>query len=142
MSLRDHALAELKAAGYPLDPGAPEGPDKWMAQGALALIDLFAAQGHSGSSAPLMIELFRKLANFEPITPLTGADDEWVEIGDGTFQNKRCCTIFKEGKDGVAYNIEGVVFEDAKGGRYTNAESRIAVYFPHTVTEPIIRRKD
>lgn len=49
------------------------------------------------------------LMDHKPISPLTGDDDEWVEVRDGVFQNKRCSTVFKgnDAFNGQAYDIDG-----------------------------------
>lgn len=96
----------------------------------LELIDCFAAQRHSGMSAGVCISLFERLARFEPLAPLTGEDDEWDEISEGVWQNKRCSHVFKE-KDGQAYDIEGRIFREADGGCYISRESRVPVTFPY-----------
>ena len=60
---------ELRLAGY---PGDEDGPNKWIYEGTLDLLKVFTEQGHSGMSAPYAISLFKRLANWEPISPLTG----------------------------------------------------------------------
>jgi hypothetical protein len=78
----------------------------------------------------MAISLFEKVARFEPLTPLTGDDDEWMEVGDGMFQNIRCSHVFKN-KDG-AYDIDGRIFREPNGSCYTNGKSRVPVTFPYT----------
>jgi len=59
--------------------------------------------------------------NYEALTPLTGADDEWLEVQEGVsdddmkYQNKRCYSVFK-GTDGRAYDSNAKVYY-AKGNR-------------------------
>lgn len=103
-----------------------------MARDVLALVAQFAEQGHSGFSAGICLQAFTRLADFKPLRPLTGEPDEWVEVGDGVFQNKRCSSVFKE-RDGAAYNIDGVVFEEPSGSRFTSRGSRTPVVFPYAV---------
>jgi hypothetical protein len=136
---------ELLLAGY--DRNDPEdGPNKWLAEGTLELLKVFADQGHSGSSAPYAVALFEKLALWKPITPLTGADDEWQDVGEDTWQNKRNYSVFKEGKDGQAYWIEGRIFwewfssPDINHGKpykthFTSRGSRVNIEFPWTQPE-------
>jgi hypothetical protein len=71
--------------------------------------------------------------SFEPITPLTGSDDEWEDCGDGLFQNKRCSHVFKQPDrfDGQAYDSKGRAFRRKNGGSYTNRDSKIPVTFPY-----------
>jgi len=46
------------------------------------------------------------LSRFEPISPLTGKDEEWGEVVNYLFQNNRNSAVFKEGKDGKPYFID------------------------------------
>jgi hypothetical protein len=79
---------------------------------ALEIIGVFAAQGHSGGSAQLTTQLVERLMRYEPLQPLTGENDEWMEITEGEFQNKRCSHVFKT-SDG-AYDINTPM--SVKGG--------------------------
>lgn len=84
-------------------------------------------QGHSGFSASYVLGVMNKLGRYENLTPLTGNADEWTEIREGLFQNKRCSAVFME--NGVAYYLNRYVFED-KYGRYTSNLSRRTIAFP------------
>ena len=66
---------------------------------------------------------------------LQANDDEWVEHPDGTFQNKRCGEIFKQGKDGDAYTIRGIVFIDQNGFAFTDHNSKVFIEFPYVVPD-------
>lgn len=105
----------------------------------LSLVSTFAEQGHSGMSAAYAIGALQKLVNFEPLTPLTGEDDEWNECGPGLWQNRRCPSVFKE-EDGQAYNIAGKVFVEPDGVAFTNSESRVPVTFPYTPKTEYVER--
>ena len=132
------AEREFLAAGYiPLDKEQEDGPNKWIQQNVLELLEVFSRQGHSGFSAPFAVEMFRKLAMHEPLVPLTGADDEWTDVGDGMLQNNRCSHVFKD-VDGRAYDIEGRVFRDHNGCCYTSRDSRVYVTFPYTPTSEYV----
>jgi hypothetical protein len=67
----------------------------------LELLEVFINQGHSGFSASVTLNRFKRLANHEPLVPLTGNDDEWSEMrswdNDKSFnqQNKRLSSLFK-----------------------------------------------
>lgn len=127
----DYAKRELK---YLLD--SEEEYDNRMAEAVLELLNVFAEQGHSGFSASCCIQLFSRLAKYKPLGPLTGEDDEWNKIGDNLFQNKRYGAVFKEGKDGKAYNIEARIFSDDGGETwFTNKNSREFIDFPYIVPE-------
>lgn len=84
------------------------------------------------------VSLVLDLTKFRPITPLTGNDDEWMEVSEGIFQNRRCPHIFKN-KDlfeGKAYNSEAIVFREPDGCCYTSVNSRGIVEFPYIVQPP------
>lgn len=112
-----------------------DSPNRWMADHMVRMLRLFAVEGHSGSSAPFAVAVFKELAMFKPWGPLTGAEDEWAEPHDhdGTQQNKRCGRVFRD-RDGKAYDIDGRVFREPNGCCYTNRESRVYVEFPYTPT--------
>ncbi len=141
-NLLEHAKRELEAVGYDLSQ-TEEDPNKWICESVLSLIETFAEQGHSGSSAPYCIGYFKKLAAFEPLSPLTGADSEWTdvaqEMGTPMFQNKRCGSVFKNG-NGRAYDIDGKVFQNRTGGRYGCSKSRVYIKFPYTPKTKYVRR--
>jgi hypothetical protein len=98
----------------------------------LKMVELFSQEGHSGSSAPYCINILNKVLRFEPLTPLTGDADEWNEVGEGMWQNRRCSHVFKDGADGQAYDIQGRVFTDPDGCSFTSRDSRVEVQFPYT----------
>ena len=129
-----HAKRELVAIGYDLND-KEEGPNKWIMENLFELLVVFSTQGHSGSSAPYCISMFKKLASFEPLCPLTGEDIEWNDVsmyGDNPlWQNNRASHVFKD-KDGKAYNTQGKVFREPDGCTYTSRDSRVPVTFPYT----------
>jgi len=125
MSLVEYAKRELEASG-----AGDSLYGELIPNAVLELIEVFANQGHSGMSAPIVIQLFKQVASYEPLCPLTGKDDEWTEIRDGEYQNKRCSHVFKN-KDG-AYDIDGKVFKEPNGACYTSGDSRVPVTFPYT----------
>jgi hypothetical protein len=134
-NLHNHALAEFRAAGWmDADGKFKEEMQEAICKHVLELLKVFADEGHSGSTAPYAVNMFKKLAMFEPLVPLTGEDWEWNECGNGVFQNKRCSRVFKQADrfNGQAYDIEGKVFREPSGACYTGAESRVPVTFPYT----------
>lgn len=138
-----HAMTEFRAAGWTDENGKfNDEMQEMICNHVLKLLDVFADEGHSGSSAPYAINLFSKLAKWEPIAPLTGEDWEWTDVGEQNggplWQNKRCGHVFKD-EDG-AYDIDGIVFYDWHTDKetgekfkshFTNRESRVPVTFPY-----------
>jgi len=143
MSLLSYAESELDHIGLTEE----DEYNGMMRKHILHMIKEFADEGHSGFSAQYAIDILSKLLSFKPLTPLTGEDDEWCDVseysGTTTYQNKRCSSVFKDGKDGESYNINGKVFWEwykDEGGNpfksyYTSRDSRVPVTFPYTVPE-------
>jgi hypothetical protein len=109
----------------------------------IRMVKAFDREGHSGSSATYAIDCLQRLLAFKPLTPLTGEDDEWMDVDDDTFQNIRYTAVFKK-KDQKAYNINGKVFwewyeNEDTGEKYksyfTCYKSRVPVEFPYVVPD-------
>lgn len=123
MELVQHAKSELTFANLFSEKGDFYGGE--TAKAVMELMEVFSKQGHSGSSAPIVIDLFKRLANWETLIPITGNDDEWNEVSDNIFQNNRNSAIFKE--DGRCYYIDGIIKQTPdgtcwSGGFYRNKE--------------------
>lgn len=100
----------------------------------LDIVRVFSEQGHTGFSGSYALGIIKRLLDWKPITPLTGEDDEWNDVGTGTQQNKRCSAVFRE--NGEAYYIEGKVFSDDGGETwFTNRNSHVPVSFPYRVPD-------
>ena len=89
-----------------------------------------------------------KLLNGEPLTPLTGEDDEWVECDDcgglpkgaiKEYRNKRCAGVYKVVYPGepnnieIAYDLDGKNYSDNGVTAFTtNSFGREQIVFPYT----------
>lgn len=140
-----HALNEFRAAGWIDENGNYcDEMQQLLCEGVIRLLKIFSDEGHSGNSAPYAINLFKSLANFDPIAPLTGEDWEWIEVSEGLFQNKRLSSVFKKKKDDQPYWIDGKIFwewqkgEDGKMFKryFTSKDSFVYITFPFTKPEP------
>lgn len=131
-NLVEWAKAELERIGDQDDE-----MQQIMNKDILQIIEVFSEQGHTGFSASYALNIIKRLLDWKPITALTGDDDEWVNVHDDTYQNKRCSSVFKKGKDNsTAYYIDGKVFSDDGGETwYTCRESHVPVTFPYVVPE-------
>lgn len=108
-----HAIRELKLAGYGKEKGSP---NCWMYQQVLEAVAVFASHSNSGFSASYEIDLVKKLCNWDVISPLTFKADEWGTADlDGTRQNKRKTSIFKY-PDGSICDIDA--FSNKPVGTY------------------------
>lgn len=139
MSLLAHAETELKAIGM---LGSGDEMNEAMSRNVLDLLKMFSEQGHSGFSASYAAGLFEKLAAFQPLAPLTGADDEWGCVseasGEPMWQNKRAFHVFKAG-DGRAYDIEAVIYREPSGAQFTRGGARHYIAFPYTPSRKVIK---
>lgn len=144
MSLIDFAKREFAVVGYAPPEALPEDDiNRWIQENVLELLAVLAKQGHSGVSAGECIKLFTQLASYKPISPLTGADDEWRDVSeygpDPVWQNIRDSRIFKYA-DGTIMQIGMIIWEEPDGSYYTNRHSAIAVEgFPY-VSPPVVVR--
>lgn len=129
-----YAEEELRRAGW-FDPDAFYGD--MVAKAVLRSVRVFSIEGHSGMSAGLVSSITKTVCMFRPLTPLTGDDDEWNEVGDGVLQNRRMSSVFKN-PDGRAYWIAGRIFREPSGATYTNSDSRVDVEFPWLPRDPEI----
>ena len=152
-NLVKHAEMEFKAANWLNEDGTfKDEMQEAICNHVLDLLKVFSDEGHSGSSAPYAVDMFKKLAMFEPLVPLTGEDWEWSDVGHLSekpyWQNKRCSHVFKDG-DGKPYDIHGKVFYewciDKETGEkykssYTSRESHVYITFPYTPTTEYVEK--
>ncbi len=107
-----------------------------VCKNVIDMLCVFSGEGHSGFSASYTLGVFNKVAKFKPLSPLTGADDEWNEVGDNNYQNRICGSIFKVGKQGKAYWLDRYVFRDKNGSCFTSSRSRQFIDFPWMPVDP------
>jgi hypothetical protein len=134
-NLVEFAEQELDAIGV----GDPDADYNGILKTAvLDIIRVFSEQGHSGASAAMVTAMVEKLMRYEPLTPLTGAPDEWCELDghgdDLAAQNKRCFHVFRRA-DGTAYDIDARVFRSPDGDTYSGGRhGHTDITFPYTPT--------
>lgn len=120
----------------------------------------FSSWGHSGGSAgavvPRISWVIQRLLSFQPLTPLTGHDEEWMDVSEYTMggrtcqQNNRCGRVFREMEVDslgapywVAYDVEAVVFYPLFGKRihaFQAWDSKRKIEFPYLPEEPKFTR--
>lgn len=107
MDLVTYAKKELGLAGL-FDKDADYGG--MIGESVLELITIFSKQGHSGGSSEAVIELFTKLMQYEPLTPLTYEAGEWWDVSDLSgkplWQNSRNFKIFSTDGGKTHYSVE------------------------------------
>jgi hypothetical protein len=67
----------------------------------IEVLEKFLEQWDSGGAVSVASQVLVRLISGQPLSPLTGADDEWRDpMGDGIMlQNARCSSVFKTWKD-------------------------------------------
>ena len=111
-----------------------DGPDLWMHYHMLAMVRLFCLEGHSGMSASIARGWLSKLLDFKPLGPLTGDDSEWTKdhvLDADCRQNMRCSQVFLDESTSLAFDVDGFVFQEPDGGRFTSRESSRIARFPY-----------
>lgn len=89
------------------------GEEPATVDGYVKVIQAFADMGHSGGSASVAIPTIHRLLNFENLARLTDNPDDWIEVGYGLWQNRRCSRMFSEdgGKTYTDVNDDGPASE-------------------------------
>lgn len=90
MSIIETAVAEMNRAGF----------SKKEKQVLVSIMEQFFDQWDSGGAVSVMIPVLTRLLSGQPLSPLTGEDDEWNDVSEHAsqkpmYQNKRCSTVFK-----------------------------------------------
>lgn len=86
MSIRSQAKEELRRINF-----GEEDSEVMM-----KIIDMFLDQWDSGGAVAAVFPVLKRLIAGKPLSPLTGEADEWIEVGDGVFQNRRMSSVFKD----------------------------------------------
>ena len=129
---------------------SPEGieTEQYIVNCVQELLDVTYKQGHSGTSFYYMLNMFTKVAKREPLAPLTGEDDEWMEVGRGgldgiTEQNKILSSVFRINKDNsTAYDVDGRVFISPDGHSFVTGRPIDGVSGFLPVTFPYLPKKE
>lgn len=137
MDMIEYAKNELDIMCPPDENGRKEPMQEAIEKNIMDIVRMFADQGHSGTTASYVLGILGRVMRYKPLTPLTGADDEWNDIGGGEEQNKRCFSVFRYNHDNAtAYDIEGKVFSDDGGQTFYGCrESHVPVTFHYTVPD-------
>ena len=127
--LREYAEQELTEL---FDGESTDPMNRAMMADIMELVETFAKQGHSGFSANYCINLFNKLARYEPLTEILNNESEWMNCAfldkdsGHLFQNKKCFALFKEGKDGKPYYLDAIVWKESDGMCFTGTVEGIS----------------
>jgi hypothetical protein len=117
--LHNHAESELRLANlYDSDSDH----DGMLPKAVLELIDVYEAQGHSGSSSVATLELFLMLAQGFNITPLTDDPETWVPVesssGVPLWQNRRNSACFSNDGGKTFWDVHDQPNEAGERPRY------------------------
>lgn len=93
MSITENAIAEMKRAGV----------DEQTKRDVLSIMHMFFARWDSGGAVSVMLPMIVRCLRGQPLSPLTGADDEWIDRSEysdiPTQQNMRCSSVFRSRMD-------------------------------------------
>ena len=144
MSLISHARKEMEMVMASCEPDG-RNMQQEMNDQVMELVKLFASHCHSGATAPYALHMFLRLASFKPLIPLTGEDDEWIDVMcyEGTVwmqQNIRCTSVFREkDNNNMAYDNNAKIFTNDGGETWYSCSSssemgRSYITFPYSVS--------
>lgn len=102
-NLVKHAENEMRKAGL-YGPGTEYGG--MIPEAVMALVKAHAAQGHSGGSHAVVLEIFNKVVNFKTLTEITSDPSEWNEVGSGVWQSNRQSSMFSRDGGKTWYDID------------------------------------
>lgn len=102
-NLVKHAERELLLAGMYEGEGTY---NEMMANAVVELVQKFSEQGHSGTSAELTLQMFSRVANFKPLTPISSNPEEWQPVAGDMWQNTRRCSSFSRDGGKTWYDID------------------------------------
>jgi len=103
------------------------------------IIDISSKQGHSGTSAHFyanyLSTAIKNVLLFNPLSPITGDESEWVDVNEDSFQNNRIYSIFKDKKTGKCHYLDAIVWKGEKDGdtftgKVEEVNSSLNIKFP------------
>ena len=106
-NLLEHAKSEMRRAGL---YGADAYCGGMIPAAVERMVEVFAAEGHSGMSAGLTLAVFDKVARFQALTPISSAPSEWRDVseysGEPMWQNLRQSTAFSKDGGKTWYDLD------------------------------------
>lgn len=109
-NLVKHAEFELRRAGL-FDKDADYGG--MIGYAVMKMVQVVAAEGHSGMSHGLTMEIFNRVVNFKTLTPITNDESEWCNVseyggpnGEKIWQNRRQSSCFSNDGGKTYYDID------------------------------------
>lgn len=135
------AESELARIGMGADTKDPM--NKAMHDHVMHMVEEFSKEGHSGFSASYALGILTKLLDWKPLTPITDEPDEWNDVSTDSdhimYQHKRMSSVFKDGENGRAYDIDAVIFRRGKNGTtFTKGGYRHYIKFPYTQKRKVV----
>lgn len=100
-NLERHAEYEMRLAGlYDKDSDYAG----MIPEAVMKLIRPFAEEGHSGSSAGLVLQIFGRLAKFKTLSPVTSDSKEWGLVVERDSEGK---SIYQNIRDSACFSNDG-----------------------------------
>lgn len=114
------ARAELERAGL-FDQDSDY--ESMLGEAVMELVYTHADEGHSGFSAQVALQIFSRLAEWKPLSPLTDDPNEWQHIeedvaGDAvTWQSRRSPGCFSRDGGRTFYDLDAPLSWWRRAGR-------------------------
>lgn len=101
--MESHAEVELRKAGL-YDADADYGGA--IAEAVMKLVRAHASEEHSGGSHHMTLSIFNKVINFKTLSPITSSPDEWTEVAEDLWQNRRQSSTFSKDGGKTWYDLD------------------------------------
>lgn len=75
-------------------------------EAVMKLVKAHSEAGHSGGSHWLTMQIFNKVINFKPLTPLSDDPTEWMEVSENIWQSRRQSDAFSTDGGKTFYTLE------------------------------------
>ena len=114
--------------------------DEQMSKDIIDILKVLSKQEHTNFSINYLLGKLNRLCHYQPLSPLTGREEEWNLIEKGLWQNNRCPSVFKRVINGEerSYDIDSIYFcEPNTDTYYTTNRYREYITFPYF---PVTRR--
>ncbi len=142
MDYKEYAMNEFRIAGWTEDGKFKTKLQENICNDVLDMLELISKQNHTPEALHYALTMVMSLARHEPITELTGEEDEWDCVSVGKYKNKRCPKVFKDVSKffGQPYDAHGIIFwewvtdevtGDLNKRIFVTEESATPIVFPY-----------
>ena len=133
-TLKDHALNQFKECEWLDAKDKPcDSSQERMMNDILDLVIPLDEAKYNEDQLKVFRNCFIRVADYKPLSPLTGEESEWKDLGD-QLQNQRYFAVFWEKGEENAYDSAAIGFRHPNGGAYSSSGSHLPINFPYFPT--------